>query len=235
MTTTREHRIPFGVYNFAPKDPDDSLAQLSKEMLAIRNVKPVDRDRQQTKATLGVETVGWGKLPAFGANMIRDTSTPERANLTLWLAKRLTIVSVEWVKSPGVWPRTQHGGMHDPRVFIKAVVKTKTLPPTRVIGGHAPPGVPGADEARKTWVRTAADLCDTKMPVLLLADPNGLIDDLLRYIGDPKAVTCGTAGEAAYARGFIFDSADTYNEVNGVTMRTTDHGAGCLLGRAILR
>lgn len=224
-------RIRFAFYNLAPAgDPQRGPFFVARELNAIANNRPYRPWRRRPKVIAVSEAIG-RRLPELKRyRLIRDTSTPGRANLALYVLRRLKVTDVEWVDHEREWPRVLHSGMHPARSTLVCRVEDWT-----VIVGHAPQAPTtakrtaneGLTSARGEWVSIVARLLHRYDRVLLLTDPNGLGDDLMRAV--PGMRTGGTAVEAAHVKGGAL-SWRTRAVVNGVRM-LSDHKR-CLLGRA---
>lgn len=214
--------LSFGCYNLGPSG-DRPQRQGRREIRALLRERD-DRGRRR-KVVVLVETTGW-RLPwSLTHRRIRDTSTPGRANVSMYVLRRLRRGRAQWVDHERTWPRVLHPGMHPARATLVVPVEDWT-----VIGGHAPQAprsvfgsltVRALSDARGEWLGITASLFDRVGPVVLLSDPNGLGDDLVRQLG-PRAVTGGTATEAVHGLGVVIDDARASGSVDGVRMRS-DH------------
>lgn len=232
-------RLPFAHENLAPPgDPNRGPAFVDRELNALANnvslrrgriVHEPDRRRQPPKAIGLTETIGHRlpALPNYG-EPIRSTSTPGRANVALYLRDGLKGEPVEWVQHRETWPATQHDGPHPARATL-----VKELDSVAVVVGHAPPAVPGAKDAREEWETVTVRILRRYSHVIWLGDPNGLLGEVLRRLGDPRAVRGGDETDAVLLRGYTITAAPTPERVNGVPM-LTDHRKA-LLGRAVRR
>jgi hypothetical protein len=234
-------RISFAAYNLGPAG-DRPRRQGRREILAILRKRDAKGRRRKVLALF--EAIDW-RLPRvmpwlLGYRLIRDTSTPGRANLALYVLRRLKVTDVEWIDHEREWPRVLHDGNHPARATLFCRVEDW---PTIV--GHGPQAATpefwerfmsreraqhtavkineARDECLSIWVR----LLRAHDRVLLLTDPNGLGDDLMRAVSGMR--TGGTAVEAAHVKGGAL-SWRTRAVVNGVRM-LSDHKR-VLLGRA---
>lgn len=224
-------RFPFTFENLGPANRP---VQIRLELGAQANNVRYDPDRRRPKGLAGCEALHkiLPRLDHYG-RPIHDTSSRSRANLFLYVLDRLNHGSPKWVDHSQTWPRTKHpewtDGIHEPRSTMLVRVEG-----WRVVVGHAPPGTRGAGPAREEWLDIMATILRTESrPVLMLTDPNGLGNELVR-MGGSKVVTGGSQVEAVHGnRLVVLDHAQTVETLNGVPMRT-DHGR-CLIGRARLR
>lgn len=226
-------RMNFAVYNLAPAgDPNRGPEFVARELNAIANNRP-RRLRRRPKVIGTMEAVGRRMPQLDHYRMVRDTSTPARANLCLYVLRRLHLGDRRWVDLKLTWPRVLHAGTHPPRSILIQHVEG-----WRVVLSHAPQGVrtlfrdevrDGLLAARHEWVEAIVEvLQESRMPTLLLTDPNGLQLVLRRRV--PDLVVTGTAVEAAHARRAVFTGSWLPRRINGVPM-LSDHGRA-LLGRA---
>lgn len=87
-----------------------------------------------------VEAIGYPDeiLSVPGFRLIRDRSNPSRANVAALVRKGHKVRGIRWWDMRRTWPRTEHGGRHEPRSFLTFLVDT-----TMVGVYHAPPAVAG--------------------------------------------------------------------------------------------
>lgn len=227
-------RFPFSHENLGPagdrKDPD----QVPRELNAIGNNLNPDRRRRRPKAIGLTEAMGH-RLPVMEkyGEPIRSIKTPGRANLALYLRDGLEGPEPEWVQHTETWARTEHPGTHPARATL---IKDIFHGPSVVVG-HAPPitrsGPGSSHDARQEWIELTARIIRGRTHVIWLGDPNGLLDEVVQWLGDEKVATAGTATDAVLVKGFSIDAASTPGVVNRIPM-LTDHKKA-LLGRAVLR
>lgn len=102
-----------------------SVVQVRQELNAILDTKP---------AFLGMcEAVGYSLPRIDGYRLIRDRSTPSRANIAAYV-KRGGLSHVHWYDMDEKWPRTEHPGMHEPRSWLEFRYHG-----IQVLVGHQPP------------------------------------------------------------------------------------------------
>lgn len=106
-----------------------SFARTVELPMWFYNVGP-GRDRAQVEAEIRVvlatgcavlglcEAIGYRLPDVKGYTLVRDTSTPSRANIAAYVRDDLPISRVRWLDLTTTWPRTQHGGEHPPRSFL---------------------------------------------------------------------------------------------------------------------
>lgn len=211
-------RVPFAFENLGPADRP---FQIDRELRALANLLNPDPDRRRPKVLGVCEAVG-KVLPdtLTPYRLIRDRSTPSRANIALYLLARLHVEAIRWHDLRETWPRTEHPGIHEPRSILRVEVEG-----WRVLVGHAPPIAPESGKARDEWHDAMVDLMTSVGPVLALVDPNSVL-----ILDRGRIVTAGTNIEAVVGRNIVLDGAFTPGSVNGVPM-LTDHRRA-LLGRA---
>lgn len=105
--------IRFVFYNIQEGRP------LRRVMLELRILARVLRP----KVLCGVEGVGYDLKPIRGYVLIRDRSTPERANVFVYVRANRRIGRVRWHDLHQTWRMVKHPGMHDPRSFLELVVE----------------------------------------------------------------------------------------------------------------
>lgn len=221
-------RVPFGFYNLAPAgDPDRGPAFVARESEAIVNNRPRNPLRRRPKVFGVVEAIG-RRLPELERyDLIRDTSSPSRANVALYVRKGLEVGTVRWIDHRLSWPRVLHPGLHEPRSTLAVTVEGWT-----VVVAHAPQVGRPMDGARAEWLDIETRLlasANRNWPVLLLSDSNALWDELERRV--EGAVMGGTPIESAHARYAALKRVRVRPSVGGVPM-LSDHKR-CLLGTAI--
>jgi hypothetical protein len=223
-------RLQFGFYNLAPAgDPQRGPAFVARESEAIVNNRPRNGLRRHPKVYGVVEAIG-RRLPELEHyTMIRDTSTPSRANIALYVRKGLKVGTVRWIDHQREWKRPLHPGMHEPRSTLVVTVEDWT-----VVVAHAPQvGAPMA-AARDEWLAIEAHLlaaANRNWPVLLLSDSNALWDELLKR--NAGTAMGGTPIESAHTRFAVLRRVRVRPSVGGVPM-LSDHKR-CLLGTAVRR
>ncbi len=228
-------RLTFRFYNLAPvgeRGPKDAEL-VERELRAIAN-RPIGRRRawwRRRPKMIGVcEAVG-RDLPALpGYRIIRDRTTPARANLALYVLHWLPVDSIEWIDLERTWPRVLHPGVHPARSILVAAVRGWL-----VIVGHAPQAPSrrftsavnrGLASARIEWTAAMVRMAHSAVgPVLVLTDPNGLgprIRRALANLGRLGVGTGGTAVEAVHVVGAVLVEAHTPGSAFGVPM-LSDH------------
>jgi hypothetical protein len=246
-------RFPFAHENLGPAgDRRDSL-QVPRELNAVGNnirrvdsriVTAPDLRRRRPKGIGLTETIGH-RLPNLlhYGEPIRSTKTLGRANVSLYLRNGLEGPPARWIDHKATWPKVNDPNQrHAARAtLVKEIVGRREDGPT-ILVGHGPqapnPRLPKATnaalvEAREEWVDITARLLRSYIRVIWLGDPNGLLDEVLVQLGDPKAARGGDATDAVLVRGFTIESAATPSNVNGIPM-LTDHRKA-LLGVAVKR
>lgn len=236
-------RCSFAGYNIGPANSRregqtnrQAVREGRREVRTLLSFR--DNQGRRHKVVVVFEALGW-RLPRVwawwnGYRLIRDTSTPGRANIAVFVLERLETGRPRWIDHKKTWPRILHPGMHPARASLVVPVEDWTL-----IFGHGP-----QDErhhfpertkielaaARAEWLDITADLMNTAPgPVLLLSDPNGLDEALLRRLPE-TAAKGGTNVECAHVVGAVLDQAQKVSSVDSVPMRSDHHGA--LLGKA---
>lgn len=228
MTMSRHpERIPFAKLNLGTPNRAEGRTQvgLVRTVRAVGNVEPRDRRRSKPKLFSYEEGLGWRMPRLPGMQSVRDASTRKRANLGAYVSDRLEVTNVEWPQCSKTWPRTEHPGTHESRVFCKF-----KMADIRVVLGHAPPIARGSADAREEWLAMAADLCDTDMDLIFLGDPNGLLERLQALVGG--RIYSPSEGDGVLVKGFTIPDPRTETIINGVPVQT-DHHKGVILGRAV--
>jgi hypothetical protein len=244
-------RFPFAHENLGPAGDRRDPLQVPRELNAIGNnvsqvagriVTVPDLRRRRPKGIGLTETVAH-RLPAlehYGAP-IRSTKTLGQANVSLYLRNGLEGPPARWIDHKATWPKVNDPNQrHAARATLVKELDGPDLDATIV--GHGPqapnPRLPKGTnaalvEAREEWVDITVRLLRSYPNVVWLGDPNGLLDEVLIRLGDPKAARGGDGTDAVLVRGFTIESADTPSNVNGIPM-LTDHRKA-LLGVAVKR
>lgn len=220
-------RIPFAKLNLGTPNLSEGRTPdgMVRTVRAVANVEPRDRRRSRPKLFSYEEGLGWQMPTLPGMQSIRDTSTRKRANLGAYVSDRLEVTNVAWPRCTLTWPRTEHPGTHESRVFCKF-----KMADIRVVLGHAPPIARGAEGAREEWLAMAAELCDTEMDLIFLGDPNGLLGRLQALVGG--RTFSPSEGDGVLVKGFTIPDPRTATIINNVPVQT-DHRKGVILGRAV--
>lgn len=216
-------RLPFAAYNLGPAG-DRPRRQARREIRALLRGR---------KAVGLLEAIGHELPWSLTHRRIHNTSTLGRANVALYVRRGLRLGKLEWVDHELDWPKVLHDGNHPARATLVQEVANWT-----VLVGHAPQaprpvfGIGtnlALEAAREEWLDITVRLMRRRGPVLLLSDPNGLGDELVRRLG-PHAVAGGTSTEAVHGLRVVLVAAQTPGRVGGVPMRS-DHSKA-LIGRA---
>jgi hypothetical protein len=244
-------RLPFAHENLGPAGDRVDPRQVPRELNAVGNnisqvrnrTLPLGNPLRRRPKGIGLTETVAHRLPHlehYGAP-IRSTQTLGRANVSLYLRNGLEGPPARWVDHKAQWPK-----VNDPRQQHAAratLVKELHGPDLdAVLVGHGPqapnPRLPAATnralvEAREEWVDITARILRAYPNVIWLGDPNGLLDEVLAQLGDPKAAKSSDPTDAVLVRGFTIESAPTPSHVNGVPM-LTDHRKA-LVGVAVKR
>lgn len=223
-------RLPWAFYNLAPAgDHDRGPTFVARESEAIVNNRPRNPLRRRPKVFGVVEAIG-RRLPELeGYALVRDTSTPSRANVALYVRKGLFPVGIHWIDHERDWKRPLHPGMHEPRSTLVVTVEGWT-----VVVAHAPQAGAAMAAARAEWLDIEAHLlaaANRNWPVLLLSDSNELWDELQKR--NEGTAMGGTPIESAHVRHATLRRVRVRPSVGGVPM-LSDHKR-CLLGTAVSR
>jgi hypothetical protein len=220
-------RCSFACYNLAPAgDMDRGPDFVQRELAAIANNLSPDPERRRPKVIGICEAVDRTMPELERFNLVRSTLNRSRANIALYVRDDLEIGAPEWVMHTRTWPRPLHPelGPHEPRATLVVPVENWT-----VVVSHAPQIGEGIGPARDEWVDIVAGLVSRPGPVLLLSDPNGLGEELVRRV--PELRKGGTPIEAVHAHRAKPKRIQTPEIVNGIKM-LSDHKK-CLMGRAV--
>jgi hypothetical protein len=244
-------RFPFAHENLGPAGDREDLSQVPREIGALGNnvsqvagriVTVPDLRRRRPKG-IGLTEAALHRLGAHAhyGQPIRSIRTEGRANVALYLRNGLEGPPPRWVDHKATWPKVNDPSRrHAPRATLIKELDGPDL--DAVIVGHGPqaPGwrLPNAtnaalQEAREEWVDITARILRAYPNVIWLGDPNGLLDEVLVQLGDPKAARGGDATDAVLVRGFTIEASATPSVVNGIPMMT-DHRKA-LLGTAVKR
>jgi hypothetical protein len=244
-------RFPFAHENLGPAGDRRDPLQVPRELNAIGNnirwaagriVTAPDLRRRRPKGIGLTETVAHHlpALPHYG-DPIRSTKNLGQANVSLYLRNGLEGPPARWVDHKATWPKVNDPRQrHAARATLVKELDGRDLDATLV--GHGPqvpnPRLPKGTnaalvEAREEWVDITVRLLRSYPNVVWLGDPNGLLDEVLVQLGDPKAARGGDATDAVLVRGFTIEAATTPSVVNGIPM-LTDHRKA-LLGTAVKR
>ncbi|WP_243058343.1 hypothetical protein [Nocardioides sp. SR21] len=111
-------------YNLDNGRPDQVVQE---ELEAIASTEP---------AFIGTcEAIGYVFDPLPRLELVRDRSTPSRANIATWVRKDLAgDLEQRWLDLSTTWPRTDRPGTHEPRSFQRVLVGR--IP---VFTAHQPP------------------------------------------------------------------------------------------------
>lgn len=127
---TRAPSIVWWLYNCATPterhvSPAEGQRQVTAELHAMASDKP---------AGIGLnEAIGWHLPPLPGYDLVRDTSTPSRANVAAYVRVGL-LRNHRWVDHHQTWRKTRHAGIHPARSTL-----VLDLVGTEVIVAHNPP------------------------------------------------------------------------------------------------
>lgn len=123
-------------YNLAPPDirPGSRAQQNASANREIRGLLAPDRRGRRPAALVVQEAIGYQLEPVPGYRLIRDRSTPGRANVAAYVLDGLGPLHTEWVDARETWKRTDHPGRHPARSYVAFNVGN-----VRVIGGHQAP------------------------------------------------------------------------------------------------
>jgi hypothetical protein len=112
------------------RDPE----QVNAEVKALLNVGE-DKDKRPAFLAL-CEAVGYDLPTPTGFHLVRDRSTPSRANIAAYVRNDLWGGAVKWFDLKHTWTRTNPGasGQHEPRSYVRFRVGTM---PVFVV--HQPP------------------------------------------------------------------------------------------------
>lgn len=107
ITTLLWRKYPVWFYNLRE---GRALDQVTREIRAILTQNP---------AVLGLcEAVGY-RLPELpGYHLIRDTSTPGRANVAAYVHATLPVTRIRWTDCDVTWKRPKHPGVHPARSIL---------------------------------------------------------------------------------------------------------------------
>lgn len=231
-------------YNCAPPSPERGSTRLARELEAIVDDKPV---------LVGLaETIGYSLPELRGYTKIRDTSTPGRANVAVYLRTDHQASRVTWFDMHQTWPRTDHPGTHPARAWVELRFDGGVQALVGHQGPKLPPRAGGAETTRRVqqegiafltrrlapWLRDDWPARSEKQkarslhrPRIVLADWNrGPLEDgpgqrdLARTI---NAVAVGTHIDGAVVRGATVTGAHYANVFEGVRLGT-DHPWGAL-------
>lgn len=103
----REHRLSF--YNLDNHRPPGQVADEIRAMLSMR------------PAVLGLCEATYNLVGVAGYLLLRDTSTPGRANVAAYVKTTLEVDAIQWHDLEQTWTRTNPGatGQHPPRSILE--------------------------------------------------------------------------------------------------------------------
>lgn len=225
--------VPCWAMNFGPPGKDGhSREDLIGELTALRHSPRGDRI---AKLGFVTEAIGWAPLPHAGYDVIHESAGGAgMANVALYVHRGLKVVDVDYVQHKEGWSRVEHGGRHEPRVTLTALLEGDEKRRTLAVATHGPDPRADNPEAKREWVRIMVDIIrDSEHPVLMGGDPNHLFDDVQQTLGNPRVVVKGEGADAVLARGYTFTSGEKRATVGGVRFANDHHGA--FVGRAVRR
>jgi hypothetical protein len=244
-------RFPFAHENLGPAGDRRDPLQVPRELNAIGNnvsqvagrIVTVPDPRRRRPKGIGLTEAAFHRLGAHKhyGDPIHNRKTEGRANVALYLRNGLEGPPARWIDHKATWPKVNDPSrQHAPRSTLVKELDGPDL--DAVVVGHGPqapnPRLPKATnaalvEAREEWVDITARILRSYPNVVWLGDPNGLLDEVLVQLGDPKAARGGDATDAVLVRGFTIEASATPSVVNGIPM-LTDHRKA-LLGTAVKR
>lgn len=146
--------------------------QVGHELRAMATAKP---------AVIGVVEALGNHLPELpGYTLIRDTSTPSRANIAAYVRDDLDPTHIQWHDLKVGWARTKYPGNHEPRSILTFRIGGRF----RVIVAHHPPAGAGKRARAEHFARLVTLLNRNLLwPVALLWDANGAARTLAAVTG----------------------------------------------------
>lgn len=227
----------FQFYNCAP--PGKHIGgprALTKELHALLAESPI---------VLGLaETIGYRLPEVKNFHLLRDTSTPGRANVAAYVSTTVALTNVHWHDLHKGWPATEHPGIHAPRAFLSF-----DAPNFKGVVHHEPPDAPGAGPAREEskaavvgsfapWTRSDWDRRDEAAQKrakararVLLMDANGNQREIADRTGGSLVVPGIDTGVLLNA---TCVSAEYVKHVGGVPLGS-DHGHALVFKAKVAR
>lgn len=188
-----------------------------------------------------VEAIGWhlpGTITTDNGTrykLIRDTSTPGRANIAAYVPEAAHLTRVRWHDLAFRWPAEHGGGLHPARSFLSFLVDG-----TKYVVAHQPPNQPQVTHAELVKGQTEGIDRLTRMldgrtgvgrhrPAVVLADFNRAGNaagpgpaELAHRIGGQ--VVNAARVDNAVVRGLVVTGVHYVNHLGGLTMNS-DHGS----------
>lgn len=197
-----------------------AVRQVSRELAAIASTGA---------ALIAVaEAIGY-RLPRLdGHVLVRDTSTPGRANVALYVRRDLLLRRIKWHDQRETWGRTQHPGQHPARSILSCRVNHAL-----VIVDHQPPKgtdnvLASQQESLNTVARIARRPWNRLLACLVLTDANRTPSEPSSVPG-PRQLAKRIAGQVhgdridcLVTRGLDVDHLAYVHRVAGVLLKS-DH------------